>query len=181
MKTRFYHRLVSGVAAGTAAAMLMACAMALAYLTIGLPALRPVRLAGASLLGEAALLPSAAVSGVVFGMLTLLFNGACFGALFALFTRSHSYRRLALVGAAFGLCLWAFMQLVFLPWTNINLALQLRLPYWIFALGHLAYGAGLSSLVFFERKFAKRELSEVLEHPMLVPITHLPGPGKHAA
>jgi hypothetical protein len=164
-----YRRVGAGLITGAIAGVVAIVFMSLAYWALGLGnPFAPLRLLCASVLGETALLPSAGILLLVVGTLFVLFASALVGGIFGLVTQGETRTALLIPALATGLLLWIALQFSLFP-SGINLAMALRTPAYLFALGGVAYGVTLLLMPKVLARLAREELQEIVEHPTTVP------------
>ena len=155
---RIPHRILAGLIAGGVAGTAMAIVFMVAAAGALAPFYRPFQLIAATVLGDAALLPSAGPGTVLLGvgfhfMVSILLSG-----LFSTLTMSRSRPLIAIAGFFYGAVVWFVMQYVVFP-SGVNLAWIARVPRSVFAIAHLIYGVSLLSLIPIETYLIRRELS----------------------
>lgn len=158
---QLYARILAGGLAGFVAGVVMAIFFAAAYAFLGGTPSFPLKLVAATLLGDAATLPSASWGTVVVGFLLNAFASAFLGGVFASMLLPQQRSKTEPLWAAFyGVCLGLAMRFLILP-TGLNLALVARMPLDVFLIGHLCFGAILGILMpRIERRLMKQEFEE---------------------
>ncbi len=156
---RIPHRILAGLIAGTVAGSGMAAVFMTASAGAREPIYRPFQLVAATMLGEAALLPSAGLGTVVIGVVAHFVIAILLSGLFSTLTMSRRRLFVAAAGFAYGALVWLFMQYVVFP-SGVNLAWIARVPRNVFAIAHLVFGASLLSIIPIETYLVRREIRD---------------------
>lgn len=98
----------------------------------------PLRLIASSLLGQAAL---SGATGLLLGLVLHMMTGAALGAVYAYLLGPGAAKML--YGALYGLAVWL---LATLSLGHVAPIMAQQMPYWLFAMAHLVYGATLALL-----------------------------------
>jgi hypothetical protein len=136
-RSKLAHPAVAGAVGGIVAAAVMLLVATVVSATKGASGLEPVRLIGATFMGEEAM--SRPVLSSVLGLVTHVIVGASFGVLFGYATqRIRSGPLLLTAGLAYAAAIFLVMTYAVLPWVNPLMAARME-PGWFF-LYHLTFG-----------------------------------------
>ena len=156
---RIPHRILAGLIAGAVAGSTMAVVFMIAAAGAREPVYRPFQWVAATLLGDAALLPSAGVGTVVMGIVAHFVIAILLSGLFSTLTMSRRRPFVAAAGFLYGALVWVIMQYLVFP-SGVNLAWIARVPRTVFAIAHLVFGASLLSIIPIETYLVRREIRD---------------------
>ena len=136
-RAKLAHPVAAGAVGGIIAGAVMLMVFTIVSATQGASGLEPVRLIGATFMGEEAL--TRPILSSVLGLMTHVIVGASFGGLFGYATQNvRSGPLLVALGLAYAAAIFLVMTYAVLPWLNPLMAARTE-PGWFF-LYHLTFG-----------------------------------------